>query len=155
MPEREPPVAPETPPQPQRVTPGVSSTERTPTGPVKVPAEAHSSPVPPTESTLRIKLLPIAAIRLEGSGYTFEVAQPGEHSLGRAVDAVLRITSPRVSRRHARIVLDAERRMALVEDAGGAGGTMLNGKRIESALLSDGDEIEIGDVRMRVTLRRA
>jgi DNA-binding winged helix-turn-helix (wHTH) protein len=67
----------------------------------------------------------------------------GEHILGRDVGALVRITTPRVSRRHARIRVQGDR--AVLEDLGSKNGTFLGEERIEgSADLADRDEIWIG-----------
>jgi DNA-binding winged helix-turn-helix (wHTH) protein len=67
----------------------------------------------------------------------------GENVLGRGVEAAVRVDLGRVSRRHARIVVDGER--AVLEDLGSKNGTFLRGLRIEGpAELADGDEIGLG-----------
>ena len=67
----------------------------------------------------------------------------GENFIGRTPDAVVRISSSRVSRRHARIVVTGGR--AVLEDLGSKNGTYLRGRRIHGpAELSDGDEICFG-----------
>jgi DNA-binding winged helix-turn-helix (wHTH) protein len=67
----------------------------------------------------------------------------GENVIGRTRDAVVRISSSRVSRRHARIVVTGGR--AVVEDLGSKNGTFVRGRRINRPVeLSDGDEICFG-----------
>ncbi len=69
----------------------------------------------------------------------------GENLLGRGDEAGIRIDVGRVSRLHARIVVDRER--ALLEDLGSKNGTFLRGVRVDGpAELADGDEIGIGTV---------
>jgi DNA-binding winged helix-turn-helix (wHTH) protein len=71
----------------------------------------------------------------------------GENVVGRAADAVVAIESPRVSRRHARITVSGVE--AMLEDLGSKNGTFLDGQRIEAPTeLRDGDEIEVGPVRL-------
>lgn len=66
--------------------------------------------------------------------------EEGENVIGRTDDAALRISSARVSRRHARIVVTGGR--VVLEDLGSKNGTFLRGRRIERPVeLSDGDEI--------------
>lgn len=68
---------------------------------------------------------------------------PGENLLGRASDAAVVIDLARVSRRHARIVVEGSR--AVLEDLGSKNGTFLRGQPLKSAAeLADGDEICIG-----------
>jgi len=74
--------------------------------------------------------------------------QAGENILGRDADDGIRIDSPTVSRRHARIVVSAEG--ALLEDLGSKNRTFLRGEQIAAAApLSDGDEIRLGSVVLR------
>ena len=73
-----------------------------------------------------------------------EIGLPeGESVLGRTPDAVVRIHSSRVSRRHARILVAGTR--ATLEDLASKNGTYLRGRRIDGpVVLSDGDEICVG-----------
>ena len=64
------------------------------------------------------------------------------------------VVDPSVSREHAR--LSVEGGELRVEDLGSTNGTYLNGRRLESgqrARVADGDELELGSVRLRVELR--
>ncbi|MHB8054817.1 MAG: SpoIIE family protein phosphatase [Candidatus Aminicenantales bacterium] len=70
-----------------------------------------------------------------------------ETVLGRAVDADVRVPDAYISGHHARIRRTS--RGWTVEDAGSKNGTLLNGLRLlEPALLSPGDEIALGAVRI-------
>jgi DNA-binding winged helix-turn-helix (wHTH) protein len=67
----------------------------------------------------------------------------GEHILGRDPGALVRITTPRVSRRHARIRVDGDR--AVLQDLGSKNGTYRGEDRVEGPTdLADRDEIWIG-----------
>jgi hypothetical protein len=67
----------------------------------------------------------------------------GENLLGRASEARIVIDLARVSRHHARILV--ENGKALLEDLGSKNGTSLRGQPVRSpAELADGDEIMIG-----------
>jgi len=71
----------------------------------------------------------------------------GENILGRHPDAQARIEQGAVSRRHARISIEAGR--AVIEDLKSRNGTFLRGRRLNgSAVLRNGDEIGLGAVRM-------
>ena len=52
-----------------------------------------------------------------------------------------------VSKKHARLELDAEGRFTLY-DTGSTNGTKVNGRRIDNRTLNDGDEIQIGETRL-------
>jgi len=69
--------------------------------------------------------------------------QAGENVFGREEDARVRVDSPGVSRRHARIVLRAGQ--ATLEDLGSKNGTFLGERRLEApASLEDGDTFRLG-----------
>ncbi len=76
------------------------------------------------------------------AGRTFELSdQP--LSLGRAADNHIAIASPRASRHHAQI--RREGAAFVLYDLGSGNGTLVNGQRIQRALLQPGDLIDIGD----------
>jgi FHA domain len=98
---------------------------------------------------------PILEVRLTGEGVDVAVAETGAHELGRSSEASLRVNHPTVSRKHARIIIGDDRTIAYIQDAGGANGTRLNGATIERlAPLSDGDRVGIGEVELKVALKR-
>jgi diguanylate cyclase (GGDEF)-like protein len=66
----------------------------------------------------------------------------GETVLGRSQDLGIRLSDEGVSRRHARLVLDAGR--AFLEDLQSVNGTYLNGEPCKVALIKDGDRIQLG-----------
>jgi len=69
----------------------------------------------------------------------------GENVLGRGSEAAVRIDFGRVSRQHARIVVQGGK--AVLEDLGSKNGTFHRGSRLAApAELSDGDEIGVGPV---------
>ncbi len=71
--------------------------------------------------------------------------QDGEHLIGRAPDAAVCIDSPKVSRHHARIVVDGNQ--ASVDDMGSKNGTYVDGKMVKGpSALKGGDEIIIGSI---------
>jgi DNA-binding winged helix-turn-helix (wHTH) protein len=74
-----------------------------------------------------------------------EVKLPvGETVLGRGPDVGILLQDDSVSRRHARVLVDGEAR---VEDLGSKNGTFVNGVRVrDPRQLTDGDQIQIGDV---------
>jgi pSer/pThr/pTyr-binding forkhead associated (FHA) protein len=64
--------------------------------------------------------------------------------VGRGLGADLRLDHVSVSRRHA-VIVQRREEVRLLDDRS-AGGTFVNGRRIFAATLSDGDEIEFGDI---------
>ena len=130
-----------------------------PPPPVSAPAADAAKDAPADAATV-VKpagppASPLAEVRLVGSGYDLVVTAPGVHVLGRATDAPLRVKHATVSRTHAKVVISEDRQTASLEHAGGANGTRLNGRSIDKAEpLSDGDEIGIGEVTLRVSLKR-
>jgi len=73
---------------------------------------------------------------------------PGENILGRDADDGIRLESPTVSRRHARIVVADGG--ATLQDLGSKNGTHLRGDVVAGAVaLTDGDEIRVGSVVLR------
>ena len=89
-----------------------------------------------------------ALVVRSGGGRAGETFHPqGERTLiGRSPDCDIFLDDVTVSRRHAVL---AEREGAFyVEDQGSLNGTFVNRKRIESARLEDGDELQIGKYRL-------
>jgi DNA-binding winged helix-turn-helix (wHTH) protein len=67
----------------------------------------------------------------------------GSHVIGRELSASISLRSPKVSREHARVVIDGG--VAVLEDLGSKNGTFVNGQAIKGPVhLADGDEIRIG-----------
>jgi DNA-binding winged helix-turn-helix (wHTH) protein len=68
---------------------------------------------------------------------------PGENVIGRDEDVAVRIDSPGVSRRHARILV--EHGVARLEDLGSKNGTYLREEKlVEARALADGDTFRLG-----------
>jgi diguanylate cyclase (GGDEF)-like protein len=74
-------------------------------------------------------------------------------TLGRALDADIRVNDSRASRLHARITTEYDEISGethyFLKDLGSTNGTILNGKPIKEALLEDGDKFVIGDHLIR------
>jgi predicted nucleic acid-binding Zn-ribbon protein len=76
------------------------------------------------------------------------IAMPGDSMrIGRSLSAHLRFEDPTVSRRHAVLVSEDEG-VRLLDDRS-LNGVFVNGERIVSRVLEDGDEIVIGRYRLR------
>ena len=68
---------------------------------------------------------------------------PGDNIIGRSPDALITIASPKVSRRHASILVAGER--VTIEDLGSRNGTYVGEQKIESRVdLKSGDRIGVG-----------
>jgi pSer/pThr/pTyr-binding forkhead associated (FHA) protein len=76
-----------------------------------------------------------------------------ETLIGRNPTTDITLLDEGISREHALILRDEATGSFTIEDLQSTNGTKVNGKRVRSAALSDGDEIEIGHTRFRVDLR--
>lgn len=84
------------------------------------------------------------------SGETF-AARDGGTTIGRSPDCPVFLDDVTVSRKHA-VVLQREGHW-FIEDQGSLNGTFVNRRRVESAELTDGDEIQIGKYRLTFLTR--
>ncbi len=82
---------------------------------------------------------------------SFVILEPGTQTLiGRDESAELRLHDRAVSSRHAVISYSNQGMITLI-DIGSTNGTYVNGKKIQSCPLQDGDYVEIGDAALRVS----
>jgi len=90
---------------------------------------------------------PALVVRSGGgrAGETF-APQGDRTTIGRSPDCGIFLDDVTVSRRHA-VLVQRDGRW-LVEDQGSLNGTFVNRKRVESAELDDGDELQIGKYRL-------
>jgi hypothetical protein len=95
---------------------------------------------------------PALVVRSGGgrSGETFAAHEAGT-TIGRSPDCPVFLDDVTVSRKHA-IVLQRNGHW-FIEDQGSLNGTFVNRRRVESAELSDGDEIQIGKYRLTFLTR--
>lgn len=70
-----------------------------------------------------------------------------EQIIGRAQTADVVVLNPNITRHHSRIM--AQRGRFFLMDLGSANGTWLNGARVETHILSNGDVIGVSDVKFR------
>lgn len=89
-----------------------------------------------------------ALIVRSGGGLAGEVfSSSGERTtIGRSPDCDVFLDDVTVSRRHAVLVRNGPH--FVLQDQGSLNGTFLNRRRIESAELADGDEVQIGKYRL-------
>jgi pSer/pThr/pTyr-binding forkhead associated (FHA) protein len=71
--------------------------------------------------------------------------------IGRGRTADLVIAEPTISRAHAAIGWDAEG--FFMQDLGSTNGSKVNGQRSPLARLKDGDDLQLGRLQLRITLR--
>lgn len=81
--------------------------------------------------------------RYEGGklSITFPLPTPGS-TIGRDFGNQIRLPDTEVSRQHA--VIHAKDNMWVIKDLGSTNGVIVNGKKVEHALLKNGDSIAIG-----------
>jgi hypothetical protein len=111
-----------------------------------MPDEGEDAPADALED-LAIKG-PALVVRSGGgrAGETFHPEEGAQTTIGRSPDCGIFLDDVTVSRKHAVLV---ERDGGFyVEDQGSLNGTFVNRKRVESALLEDGDELQVGKYRL-------
>ena len=119
-------------------------------------AGAHTTMTFTPEETAEDDSLSLADLRIEGpalvvragggrAGETFALEQD-RTSLGRAPECEVFLDDVTVSRRHAVVTRDAEG--FTLHDEGSLNGTYVNRRRVESAKLQDGDEVQIGKYKL-------
>lgn len=96
---------------------------------------------------------PAPAAEPEGPGPRLEFGTTthpltGSTVIGRGAEADLRLTDTGVSRRHAEIRVDGE--TVQVRDLGSTNGTWVNGRRVQTATLLDGDTVTVGTTELVV-----
>jgi hypothetical protein len=88
-----------------------------------------------------------ALVVRSGGGRAGETFHPeGETTIGRSPDCGIFLDDVTVSRKHA--VLTERDGGFFIVDQGSLNGTFVNRKRVESAQLEDGDELQIGKYRL-------
>lgn len=92
--------------------------------------------------------MPLILRALEGLPPGTVVVVERRVTLGRAPDVDLQLLDPSVSRRHAKIEVDAQGVVRLV-DLASKSGTFVDGARVERCRLEDGQTIEIGRFHLR------
>jgi pSer/pThr/pTyr-binding forkhead associated (FHA) protein len=89
-----------------------------------------------------------ALVVRSGGGMAGQSFQPGEGRtlIGRSPECDVFLDDVTVSRRHAELLRESE--TFSIRDLGSLNGTYVNRKRIESAVLEDDDEVQIGKYRL-------
>lgn len=109
------------------------------------PDELEAAPATPSG--------PALVVRSGGgrAGESFE-AIGARALIGRSPECDVFLDDVTVSRRHAELV--GEGKTYVIRDLGSLNGTFVNKHRIESTVLEDDDEVQIGKYRMTFLLRR-
>jgi len=89
-------------------------------------------------------LILISSSQVTSIGKVFRMCEP-ETVVGRGSGAQCRVWDPGVSRQHAKVVRGQDGTYVLI-DLGSTNGTYINGLRVKSSPLRDGDKIQIGTV---------
>ena len=89
----------------------------------------------------------------EGLSIPRTVIETSPFLIGRDASATLQVRSSRVSREHCAITREGA--AYRVQDLGSTNGTHLNGRRIETALLNDGDLLTLADTELSFFCSRA
>ena len=89
-----------------------------------------------------------ALVVRSGGGMAGQSFQPaaGRTLVGRSPECAIFLDDVTVSRRHAEIVRDGD--TFTIRDLGSLNGTYVNRRRIESAVLEDDDEVQVGKYRL-------
>jgi len=84
-------------------------------------------------------------------GMTYDLSDR-EVVIGRNPTTDITLLDEGISREHALVLFDEESSCYVIEDLASTNGTKVNGKRVRSASLSEGDEIQIGKTLFRFLL---
>ncbi len=84
-------------------------------------------------------------------GMTYALADE-EVVIGRSPTTDITLLDEGISREHALILFDEDGPGFVIEDLQSTNGTKVNGKRVRSASLAEGDEIQIGQTLFRFVL---
>ena len=88
----------------------------------------------------------------EGMTYDLDAE---EVVIGRNPTTDITLLDEGISREHALILYDEDVPGFVIEDLASTNGTKLNGKRVRSSPLSEGDQIQIGQTLFRFVLDKA
>lgn len=112
-----------------------------------VPLGAIEIEVAPIEEARQsFRLRTIEGVPLQGV-YSVD----GTSRIGRSDEVEIVLLDPGVSRVHA--VIEIKGGKAVVRDLGSTNGTFVNGRRVERETLRDGDELRVGNTRLRFEAR--
>jgi pSer/pThr/pTyr-binding forkhead associated (FHA) protein len=118
-----------------------------------VDAPSSSPETLPAPPVSKLVDLPDRLIVIDGEGAGTEHALEGDRMLvGRAEDADICVNHSSVSRIHAEIIRITPGTYEIIDRAS-SNGIRVNGIKADRRVIEDGDEVELGDVRMRFVAR--
>jgi pSer/pThr/pTyr-binding forkhead associated (FHA) protein len=94
---------------------------------------------------------PIGRLEILNGGFEGMTYDLGEDEvvIGRNPTTDITLLDEGISREHAMVLFDEDAPGFVIEDLASTNGTKVNGKRVRSAPLSEGDEIQIGQTLFR------
>src|SRR5579859_5038388 len=107
-----------------------------------------SAPRAPAQALVQRFVLTVVDGPDRGKVFHVDGAQPSRAYLGKGPLCQLRLTDPRVSRRH--LALDVVENGLRVQDAGSTNGSLINGLTVVDVILRGGELVRIGDTTLRV-----
>lgn len=121
------------------------------TGRFRVTSRANALVTPVSGQQMSDTAARRAPVVVEVNGLQHPVAPPGV-IVGRGSEADLRINDPGVSRRHVEIRVEVHDNQVSVSaiDLGSTNGTVIDGHRVQQALLRDGSQIVVGSTTLVV-----
>ena len=121
------------------------------TGRFRVRSEASAAVTPMSGQNLTDTAITRTPIYLELNGVRHPLEPPGL-TIGRGTASDIRIDDPGVSRRHVefRVQPGSSSTSVSVVDLGSTNGTVVNGQRVQQAVLEDGSVVQIGSTRIVV-----
>ena len=87
-------------------------------------------------------------------GTTYDLGED-EILIGRNPTTTITLLDEGISREHALVLFDEDEDAFVIEDLASTNGTKLNGKRVRSATLNEGDEVQIGQTLFRLILAKS
>jgi pSer/pThr/pTyr-binding forkhead associated (FHA) protein len=87
-------------------------------------------------------------------GMTYDLREDQEVVIGRNPTTQITLLDEGISREHALILYEEDVAGYVIEDLASTNGTKLNGKRVRSAPLAEGDRIQIGQTLFRFVLTK-
>ena len=96
---------------------------------------------------MSLQLLVIAG---PDAGRLFTLHPGNDNILGRGANVLYQVTDQRAARNHCQLVREGDR--VTVNCLGGPGGTLVNGKPVQTQILKLGDVLRVGDTQLRLQI---